>query len=931
MTTLETAATPLVADATLESFRELMRCREHPLDPIVNLYQPGVMFQKESNLEIVKGLLRSIPDAAIDNPELLAERNSASPKVHPERLRDFTKDVIVAAITLNQKPHATPEVREKRLAACAKLVDVCTPENSRAKIHGMIKACAETTRQSTDPRMPLDQKHHVADFLEEFTGYLAKPQPREKATYVFNRVLSSARIEPAEIISGVKRAGVTVAGVAVLSMSNTLPAAAEDGDVIVVIDNQDKEMPVTQPATPSPTPTSFDELIEQAVESAPGPANTTASSDPTSTPIVTPPTAKPVATSTTSPQPSETTEPTPTSSPTLAPPPSPESPATSTTPTSPIDSATPTIEPTPSTPEQLATPSTTPTAPTAEAPTPSTPPETPKPPEAFQTPTENEERGITLGRKIFSIFTSGADKSAAEALILGKAENEATGSALLVPDLTDPAVIAAEQQSLLPPENAGIAANIPLISGAVTTEKTQPTLEEAKESANALAAVMDHMVEIMTPPTPTPSNEKNDNSDEDTTNESKSEKDIINQAFKERVEDLVKQSKTPISADKIYDMLTKADNKYKHKAITRELVLSMAYRESLLGKLRYPSSAGARGFVQFMRGTWKDWGKGKDIMDDEANIDAAFRYAINIYNNIDKKFPHLSVATKTKLTLSGYNAGPRYVYRHGKLPRNSSKTYAKWIFASAQKTYDHIASRVKQSSKTQEERPTDPNKESSELDGISFENGQIVEYLKDDKAIPNKVAINTHDAKAIAEYYGAKYLGVEDEAYRQYYKNGKKKSEKVSIFLVQVPTKYARNDRTRELNIRALPGHIGVVKDMRKKGYNVQIGSSFRTAAEQRAARKQARCANDVTYICRNNSGGEKQVAPNGMSKHQTGLAVDYSKDGVVIEDWSIHAILVKVGKPHGVYFEVTGRGAEAWHGNTKDNDRENNIFYSQN
>lgn len=38
------------------------------------------------------------------------------------------------------------------------------------------------------------------------------------------------------------------------------------------------------------------------------------------------------------------------------------------------------------------------------------------------------------------------------------------------------------------------------------------------------------------------------------------------------------------------------------------------------------SSVGAKGLAQFMSPTWKEWGKGRDIYNPEANIDAQIRY-----------------------------------------------------------------------------------------------------------------------------------------------------------------------------------------------------------------------------------------------------------------------------------------------------------------
>jgi len=53
---------------------------------------------------------------------------------------------------------------------------------------------------------------------------------------------------------------------------------------------------------------------------------------------------------------------------------------------------------------------------------------------------------------------------------------------------------------------------------------------------------------------------------------------------------------------------------------------SINFIESDFGRVLGPSSAGALGPMQFMPGTWKDYGNGGDVMSPQDSIDAAARY-----------------------------------------------------------------------------------------------------------------------------------------------------------------------------------------------------------------------------------------------------------------------------------------------------------------
>ena len=61
-------------------------------------------------------------------------------------------------------------------------------------------------------------------------------------------------------------------------------------------------------------------------------------------------------------------------------------------------------------------------------------------------------------------------------------------------------------------------------------------------------------------------------------------------------------------------------------AIDWTFLASINFIESDFGRVNGPSSAGAMGPMQFMPGTWHDYGNGGDIMSPRDSIDAAARY-----------------------------------------------------------------------------------------------------------------------------------------------------------------------------------------------------------------------------------------------------------------------------------------------------------------
>lgn len=63
-----------------------------------------------------------------------------------------------------------------------------------------------------------------------------------------------------------------------------------------------------------------------------------------------------------------------------------------------------------------------------------------------------------------------------------------------------------------------------------------------------------------------------------------------------------------------------------HYAIDWTFLASINFIESDFGRVNGPSSAGAMGPMQFMPGTWSDYGNGGDIMSPRDSIEAAARY-----------------------------------------------------------------------------------------------------------------------------------------------------------------------------------------------------------------------------------------------------------------------------------------------------------------
>lgn len=200
--------------------------------------------------------------------------------------------------------------------------------------------------------------------------------------------------------------------------------------------------------------------------------------------------------------------------------------------------------------------------------------------------------------------------------------------------------------------------------------------------------------------------------------------------------------------------------------------------------------------------------------------------------------------------------------------------------------------------------------------GVKLDNLEIAPYLKKGLPVPNKLGVTLSDAKEMAKYFGLDPDTVrkEDEAFVRTAGG----SKKVSIYLVQISKKFARNDKKRHINIRHAGAHIAFTKAAREKyGIDLRIGSSFRFNWEQIQFRKDANCKDGVVLCPNTGRGKPKQVALPGRSRHQTGYAVDYSI-GMSILGWDWNEKLKPLAAEHGLVLGIGkrggGNGDEAWH-----------------
>jgi soluble lytic murein transglycosylase-like protein len=90
------------------------------------------------------------------------------------------------------------------------------------------------------------------------------------------------------------------------------------------------------------------------------------------------------------------------------------------------------------------------------------------------------------------------------------------------------------------------------------------------------------------------------------------------------------------------------------------------------------SHVGAQGLAQFMPATWKEWGKGKEITDPEANLDAQARYMRYLTKLVNKKLHKDMSHYRTHWTLACYNWGMGRVLGFEKII-NGQKTKIKGV------------------------------------------------------------------------------------------------------------------------------------------------------------------------------------------------------------------------------------------------------------
>jgi membrane-bound lytic murein transglycosylase B len=98
-----------------------------------------------------------------------------------------------------------------------------------------------------------------------------------------------------------------------------------------------------------------------------------------------------------------------------------------------------------------------------------------------------------------------------------------------------------------------------------------------------------------------------------------------------------------------------------HYSIDWSYLASINFIESDFGRVNGPSSAGAMGPMQFMPGTWKDYGNGGDIMSPKDSIEAAARYlhAMGGPGNMDRAIYRYNNDTDYVASVKGFAAALR--------------------------------------------------------------------------------------------------------------------------------------------------------------------------------------------------------------------------------------------------------------------------------
>lgn len=113
----------------------------------------------------------------------------------------------------------------------------------------------------------------------------------------------------------------------------------------------------------------------------------------------------------------------------------------------------------------------------------------------------------------------------------------------------------------------------------------------------------------------------------------------------------------PQDADAIIQALQQASAQYHIpiSVLASQLFIESGFRTDLT------SPVGASGIAQFMPGTWAQYGKGKNVRDATAAIDAQARYMQYIHNYLGQYAQKLGLSVDSmslwKFSLAGYNAG----------------------------------------------------------------------------------------------------------------------------------------------------------------------------------------------------------------------------------------------------------------------------------
>lgn len=306
-----------------------------------------------------------------------------------------------------------------------------------------------------------------------------------------------------------------------------------------------------------------------------------------------------------------------------------------------------------------------------------------------------------------------------------------------------------------------------------------------------------------------------------------------NKAFDARVADLLNQFKDdmwgpgrpvkPMDAKLLSKILTETAARYNHPAFGRNAALAQIGRESK-GDNSAKSYRGAEGIAQFMPETWKELGRGGDVNDPVAAIDAQFRYMINNYDFMKSHNPNKSPYELLVLTFGGYNSGPNLnVYKHGQLPNiKQTQEYVKSILAMMVETTEQINSAVELS------------------------------------ASPEVPA-------------GTRDLGFHDGS-----KNGKPARVRL-VAILGVPSSSGESTPGHEYYVKGANGElivnaeiaenfVNLIAAAKAAGFNPGATSSFRTKKHQQ-------------QLFRDNGGNRKLAGRPGHSMHESGMAVDWVLD----------------------------------------------------